>query len=397
MPPSPPSSSPRAPQPRPRRAPRRQQWPPPAPSPAVTAHPHRRRIDIRRAVLQSGLRPLPPETPRRGDQLLRRRQRRGHHRVQRQADRLRCLRRADERQRTGHRQRRTHHPSARRPGRRRRGLQHEPPGRRPAAPGWPRARPHLPRPDHHLERPGHHRAQPRYHPAQRADRRRPPLRRSGTTYIFSNTSPRQTRLGSQSRRRQDSQLASRGTRRGNSARPAVSRTAFSIGYVEQAYSRGLRLLRAIATGPALRHPRLPGPWPPPRPRNQPLPHRLLHRQPARRRQLPSAATAGLSYTPPNEPRQRAGSRRHAGLANPQRPNPSRRKPPTSPCPPKSSNSPTPCSSRSPTQQEHTSWAEKIRIRTRPIWCSRCARARSSRCGPSGTWTGPAASPARAQK
>ena len=139
--------------------------------PRRAGHPHRGGFDIRRPVLLPGLRPIPPAAPSGHRDLFRRGQQRGHRRDQRPAGQLRRLRRAHERQRASSRQRRPGHPGARRPGRRRRGLQPEPPGRRPAAPDRPGPRGHLPRADHHLERPGHHRAQPG--PAPASARRSP--------------------------------------------------------------------------------------------------------------------------------------------------------------------------------------------------------------------------------
>ena len=102
------------------------------------------------------------------------------------------------------RQRRPHHPGARRAGRRRHRLQPQPPRGRPAAPDRPGPRGHLPRADHSLERPGHHRPQPGHHPPGRADHRRAPLRRQ-RHHLHLQQLPVQRRphLGGQGRHRQD--------------------------------------------------------------------------------------------------------------------------------------------------------------------------------------------------
>ena len=64
---------------------------------------YRLRLNIRRAVLRRGVRQIPPGKPRSGDRLLHGGQQRGHRRLQREADRFRCLRRAHDRHRAGRR------------------------------------------------------------------------------------------------------------------------------------------------------------------------------------------------------------------------------------------------------------------------------------------------------
>ena len=102
----------------------------------------------------------------------------------------------------------------------------------------------LPRPDHQLERPGHHRPQPRRVPPARADHRRAPLRRQ-RHHLHLQQLPvrRRPGLGRQGRHRQDPALAGRGRRRRQrrGGQPRSTAPPFSIGYVEQAYSKGLLL------------------------------------------------------------------------------------------------------------------------------------------------------------
>ena len=67
---------------------------------------YRLRLNIRRAILRHGVRQIPPGKPRSNDRLLHGGQRRGHRRLQREADRFRCLRRAHDCRRAGRRPRR---------------------------------------------------------------------------------------------------------------------------------------------------------------------------------------------------------------------------------------------------------------------------------------------------
>ena len=157
-----------------------------------------------------------------------------------------------------------HRAGARRPGRRRRGLQPEPPGGRQVAPHRPGDRPHLPRADHQLARPGHHRPQPGPQPSRP---RRSPSCTAPTAAApptsSATTCPASTRPG-----RPRSAPARRLTGRSGKGPKATAvwpqrcmSTPFSIGYVEQAYSRGL--LAAFRRNPQpgwlLRHPVHPVP------------------------------------------------------------------------------------------------------------------------------------------
>ena len=253
-------------------------------------HPHRGGFDVRRPVLRPGLRQIPPAAPCGHRGLLRRGQQRGHRRDQRRAGRLRRLRRAHDRQRASRRQRRPGHPGARRPGRRRHRLQPGPPRGRPAAPDRPGPRGHLPRPDHALERPGHHRPQPRRHPPGRVDLRRAPLRRQ-RHHLHLQQLPVQRRpgLGGQGRHRQDAELAGRGRGRRQRQRDLH-------GFPHPLLHRIRRAGLFPGPGPAVRRNPQPGrKLRPPvhpdhrrrrRPETRHHPDRLLHRQPARRQQLP---------------------------------------------------------------------------------------------------------------
>ena len=117
------------------------------------------------------------------------------------------------------------------------------PGRLPAAPDRPSARPHLPRADHSLARPGHHQPQPTVSlpdapisVVHRADG-------SGTTYIFSNylssVSPAwAAKVGAGKTLKWP---VGEGAEGNAGVAASVYRTPYSIGYVEQSYSKGLLL------------------------------------------------------------------------------------------------------------------------------------------------------------
>ena len=94
---------------------------------------------------------------------------------------------------------------------------------------------------------------------------------SGTTYIFSNYLSRAdpawaAKVGTGKTLHWP---AGEGAEGNGGVATAVYRTPFSIGYIEQAYSRGpaAALRRHPQPGRALRHARPPRPWPPPPPRN----------------------------------------------------------------------------------------------------------------------------------
>ena len=215
-----------------------------------------------------------------------------------------------------------------------------------------------PRADHPLERPGHHHPQPRHHPPARVDRRRAPLRRQ-RHHLHLQQLPVQRRphLGSQGRHRQDAQLASRGRRRRQRQRDLH-------GVPHPLLHRLHRAGLFPGPGPAVRRHPQPGrklrpPIPPDhhrrrRPETRHHPDRLLHRQPARRQQLPhQRIQLGAALHPPAQtrPPDRPWSPCSTGSPTTARPTP----PPTATCPcqPRSSNSPSPCSSRSPVPAGHT--------------------------------------------
>jgi phosphate ABC transporter phosphate-binding protein len=151
---------------------------------------------------------------------------------------------------------------------------------------------------------------------------------SGTTYIFSNylsaVDPAwAAKVGTG---KTLNWPAGEGAEGNPGVATAVDRTPFSIGYVEQAYSQGLTLPFAAIRNQA-------GQYVIPsaqsvaavcrrrrRPETRHHPGRLLHRQPARRGQLPDQRVQlGAGLHPPVRPGHRAGPGRHAGLAHPRRP------------------------------------------------------------------------------
>ena len=254
------------------------------------AHPHRVRVDVRRAVLLRGLRPVPAAAPGRDHRLRRRGQQRGHRRVQRPAGQLRRLRRAHDRPRASSRQGRPGHPGARRPRRRRHRLQPVPAGRRPAAPDRPGPGGHLPRADHPLERPGHDRPQPRHHPppapitvVHRSDG-------SGTTYIFSNYLSSVDPAWAAKVGTGKTLNWPAGRRRRRQRRGGLRGVPHSV--VHRIHRAGLfpgpapAVRRHPQPGRELRHPVRPDRRRRRRPETRHHPGRLLHRQRARRQQLP---------------------------------------------------------------------------------------------------------------
>ena len=324
-------------------------------------HPHRGRFDVRRAVLLPGLHSIPSASPGGHRDLFRRGQQRGHRRDQRPAGRLRRLRRAHERQRAGSRPRRPGHPGARRPGRRRRGLQPQPPGGYPAAPDRPGPGRHLPRADHPLERPGHHRPQPGYHPPGRSDHRRAPLRRQ-RHHLHLQQLPvqRLPGLGGQGRHRQDAELAGRRGRRRQQQRDLYGVPhPFSIGYVEQAYSQGLVLpfaeIRNQAGNYVLPTTQTVAAAAAQKPAITPADFSIVN-QPGAASYPISGYSWALIYT--HQPSQATGQALVSmlnWLAHRFRPGLRRRQPLRAPASPRSSNSPSPaCPSKSPDPAGHTS-------------------------------------------
>ena len=161
---------------------------------------------------------------------------------------------------------------------------------------------------------------------------------SGTTYIFSNylSSVDPAWAAKVGTGKTLNWPAGEGAEGNGSVTSTVFRTPFSIGYVEQAYSQGLVLpfaairnqagnyvlpstqtiAAAAAQKPAI------------------TPAELLHRQPARRQQLPhQRIQLGAGLHPPARPGQRAGTGQHAGLAHPRRPGLRRREPLRAPAAP----------------------------------------------------------------
>ena len=181
---------------------------------------------------------------------------------------------------------------------------------------------------------------------------------SGTTYIFSNyLSSVDPGLGGQGRHRQDAQLAGRGRRR-------RQRQCDLHGVPHPLLHRIRRAGIFPGPGPAVRrHPQPGRKLRPPvhpdhrrrrRPETRHHPDRLLHRQPARRQQLPDQRIqlgADLHPASPARPPGRPWSPCSTGSPTTARPTP----PPTSTCPcqPRSGNSPSPCSSRSPAPAGHS--------------------------------------------
>ena len=133
---------------------------------------------------------------------------------------------------------------------------------------------------------------------------------SGTTYIFSNylSSIDPTWAAKVGTGKTLNWPAGEGAEGNGGVATEVNRAPFSIGYVEQAYSQGLLLPFAAIRNQAgnyvtpihpVRHRRR-------RPETRHHPHRLLHRQPARRQQLPDQRVQlGAGLHPPAEPGHRA--------------------------------------------------------------------------------------------
>ena len=144
---------------------------------------------------------------------------------------------------------------------------------------------------------------------------------SGTTYIFSNylssVSPAwASKVGAG---KALNWPAGEGAEGNGGVATTVFRTPFSIGYVEQAYSKGLVLPFAAIRNQAgtLRHPISPDRRGRRRPEARHHVDRLLHRQRARRQQLPDQRLQlGTGVHPSVRPGQRPGAGYHAGLAHP---------------------------------------------------------------------------------
>ena len=182
---------------------------------------------------------------------------------------------------------------------------------------------------------------------------------SGTTYIFSNylssVDPAwAAKVGTGKTLNWPAGEAAEGN---GGVASAVYRSPFSIGYVEQAYSKGLLLpfaairnqagnyvipsIRSVAADAAQKPAHHPGVASPSSTSPDPA-------------ATPSAATAGHSSTPTSPARAPAThwSPSSTGSPTPHRPTPP--PPATSPCHPESRTSPTPPSSRSPAPAEPTS-------------------------------------------
>ena len=163
---------------------------------------------------------------------------------------------------------------------------------------------------------------------------------SGTTYIFSNylssVSPAwAAKVGTG---KTLNWPVGEGAEGNGSVAATVYRTPFSIGYIEQAYSLGLVLPFAAVRNQVGNYvtPVRPDRRRRRRPETRHHGNRLLHRQPARRRQLPDQRLQlGAGLHPPAKPGPRSGPGRHARLAHPRRPGLRRRqrlRPPASPDP-----------------------------------------------------------------
>ena len=146
---------------------------------------------------------------------------------------------------------------------------------------------------------------------------------SGTTYIFSNylSSVDPAWAAKVGTGKTLHCPAGEGAEGNGGVAAAVNRTAFSIGYVEQAYSQGLLLpfaaIRNQAGHFAIPSARTVAPG---APKTRHHPRRLLHRQRARRRQLPDQRVQlGAGLHPPENPGHRPGPGHHARLAHPRRP------------------------------------------------------------------------------
>jgi len=94
-----------------------------------------------------------------------------------------------------------------------------------------------------MGRPGHHRPQPRRRPSIRSHHRRAPLRlQRHQLHLQQLPVQHRPRLGGQGRHQQDPKWpVGEGAEGNGSVANTVYSTPFSIGYVEQAYSRGLLL------------------------------------------------------------------------------------------------------------------------------------------------------------
>ena len=161
---------------------------------------------------------------------------------------------------------------------------------------------------------------------------------SGTTYIFSNylSSVDPAWAAKVGTGKTLNWPAGEGAEGNGSVTSNVFRTPWSIGYIEQAYSQGLVLpfadirnqagnyvlpsTQTIAAAAAQKPAITAG--------------RLLHRQRARRQQLPhQRLQLGADLHPPARPGHRAGPGHHARLAHPRRPGLRRREPLRAPAAP----------------------------------------------------------------
>jgi hypothetical protein len=181
---------------------------------------------------------------------------------------------------------------------------------------------------------------------------------SGATYIFSNylSSTDQAWAAKAGTGKTLNWPTGEGAEGNGGVASAVYRTPFSIGYVEQAYSRSLLLpFAAIRNQAGTTSPRPASPSPPTPPRNPPSPRPT---SPSSTSPAPtairSADTAGPWSTPASKirPRDRPWPPCWSGLPTRARPTPPRTA--MYPCRSRSSNSHAPCSSRSPTPPRHTS-------------------------------------------
>ena len=161
---------------------------------------------------------------------------------------------------------------------------------------------------------------------------------SGTTYIFSNylSSTDPTWAAKVGTGKTLHWPVGEGAEGNASVAATVFRTPFSIGYVERSYTHGLVLPFAAIRNRA-GHYVIPTTADHHRRRRPKTPHhpsQLLHRQPARRQQLPHhRLQLGADLHPPARPEPRAGTGQHAGLAHPHRPGLRRREPLRTPATP----------------------------------------------------------------
>ena len=136
----------------------------------------------------------------------------------------------------------------------------------------------------------------------------------------------------------------------------VFRTPFSIGYVEQAYSQGLVLpfaeIRNQAGNYVLPSTQTVAAAAAQKPAITPTSFSIVN-QPGASSYPISGYSWALIYT--HQPGQARGQAtgQHAGLAHPRRPGLRRRERLRAPASPRSGNSPSPCSSRSPAPPGHT--------------------------------------------